>query len=39
LELIAGSGMTVTAASIAAAKPREKAVKTREIDHRGGFSL
>ena len=29
--------MTVTAASVAAAKPREKAVKTRESDHRSRF--
>ncbi len=37
LELHAGSRMTVTAASGAAAKPREKTVKSRESDHQGHF--
>ena len=37
LELHAGSRMTVTAASGAAAKPREKTVKSRESDHQGLF--
>jgi hypothetical protein len=37
LELMAGSRMAVTSASAAAAKPREKAVKTRESDHHSRF--
>jgi hypothetical protein len=37
LELHAGSPMTVTAASVAAVKPREKTVKSRESDHQGRF--
>jgi hypothetical protein len=37
LELHAGSPMTVTAASGAAAKPREKTVKSGESDHQGRF--
>jgi len=37
LELMAGSRMTVTSASVAAAKPREKAVKGRESVHQSRF--